>query len=860
MLSNAALLLSLLLAPVSAPLQAAQTQDVGRLVDERVKAVNTLSVHELLDAAVRLATGVKAAAAANDSAGEGDAATTALPAAEAAFIRTLDAKLADAAKLSDKALLFLVCARMNSAELDRATMATRLVTLLGSKDGEVARGAAQLLQNKTFRELKDKEQDTVVEALTKAATDGDRAPELRLEAAVALHVQGGVDGQRAARKEMIDFLQSSDTRLRTQAALTLARVGDIETPRKELERLALLPGEQGELADAYLKQEQIRRLYDGRVRKLLAEKDGDIASPTLGAGLKGKDDLLRIERMITLIGRSSLEGDQHKREDLIDAALDGMLRSLDEHSSYLTSKSYARMEQELLAAEYGGIGAYVGEDPDDHLFTITRPIYSGPAYKAGLHSDDKIVRIDDWPTFGPEGSRPTEEIIKKLKGKPGTSVKIYVWRRGMDPALIDRPTEEMAVSIEREMIEIPPVQGQLLPGGIALVELSTFSNVASKLLQQKLAEFRAQGMKAVVLDLRSNSGGLLNEAVGVSNLFLPKDTLIVTTESRRDDPEKNYTDRNPFVPMDMPVCVLVNRFSASASEIVSGALQDHQRATVVGQRSFGKGSVQNLLPIPGETDDAFKDENGNRRHDSWEPLVVDHNSNGEFDFGPRARMTIARYLLPSGRSIHREIDPDGKILAEGGVEPDDKVDPRRWETWKLEEMNKLQREKDRKIRAWVDREYPANKKLFSELADCDMDDPQRYPGFDELYNSLGTVLSQQDVRFLVRLQVRRRVQDDRGAAFPDGDYQEDPQLQESIRVLLGKLATPLDSIPQYAATFDALVKDGQKHESSSILAANLSDSARSDLRSALSLIKDGKPLTAHQLEELEKALSNVLDK
>lgn len=859
MLSNAALLVSLLLAPATAS-QAPQSQDLGRLVEERVAGVNALSVHDLLDAAVRLATGVRTSAGADEAAAEGAAASSTLSATETAFLRTLDAKLADSAKLSEKAVLFLCCARMNSAELDRATMATRLVTLLDSHDGEVARGAAQLLQNKTFRELKDKEQDAVVEALTKAAADGDRAPELRLEAAVALHVQGGVDGQRAARKEMMDFLQSSDLRLRTQAALTLARVGDVETPRKELERLALLPGEQGELADAYLKQDQIRRLYDGRVRKLLAEKEGDIANPALGPGLKGKDDLLRIERMIALIGRSSLEGDQHKREDLIDAALDGMLRSLDEHSSYLTSKSYARMEQELLSAEYGGIGAYVGEDPDDHLFTITRPIYSGPAYKAGLHSDDKIVRIDDWPTFGPEGSRPTEEIIKKLKGKPGTTVKIYVWRRGMDPALIDRPSEEMAVSIEREMIEIPPVQGQLLPGGIALVELSTFSNVASKLLQQKLAEFRSQGMKAVVLDLRSNSGGLLNEAVAVSNLFLPKDTLIVTTESRRDDPEKNYTDRNPFVPMEMPVCVLVNRFSASASEIVSGALQDHQRATIVGQRSFGKGSVQNLLPIPGEADDAFKDENGNRHHDSWEPLVVDHNGNGEFDFGPRARMTIARYLLPSGRSIHRELDADGKILAEGGVEPDDKVDPRRWETWKLEEMNKLQRDKDRRIRAWLDREYPKNKKLFSELADCDMDDPQRYPGFDELYNSLGTVLSAQDVRFLVRLQVRRRVQDDRGAAFPEGDYQEDPQLQESIRVLLGKLATPVEAIPQYAATFDAKVNDGQKTQANTILASNLSDSARSDLRSALSLIKDGKPLTPQQIAELQKALSPVLDK
>jgi carboxyl-terminal processing protease len=809
--------------------------DFGAVIADRAARVEGESLREVFEAAVRLA-------------------SSATETGQAALGRALDERLAREEGRGGKLELFLCCARMHTDEFDHAGIAKRLTALLAAPDEEVARGAAQLLQDTTFRELKDKDQTALVGELGKVAADGDRPPEVRIEAAIALHVHGFADGQRAARKEMMDFLASSDERLRTLAALALARVGDLETSRPELERLRKVPGPEGELADAYLKQEDIRRVSEARVRKLLQNESQELGD----SKPKVKEDLVRLERMMLLIERASLEGDQHKREDLIDAALDGMLRSLDEHSSYLAPKAYAKMEQDLLSAEYGGIGAYVGEDPDDKLFTITRPIYSGPAYKAGLMSDDKIVRIDDWPTLGPDGSKPTDDIIKRLKGKPGTTVKIYVWRRGMDPALIDRPTEDMAVTITRASIEIPPVSGLMLPGGIALVQVDTFSSVASKLLQQKLSEFSKQGMKGVILDLRNNQGGLLTEAVRVSNLFLPKDKLIVTTENRIADPEKSYSEKNPLVPMDMPVAVLVNRFSASASEIVSGALQDWDRAAIVGQRTFGKGSVQQLLQIPGEKDDSFHDENGNGRHDSWEPLKEDYNKNGEFDYAPRARMTISRYLLPSGRSIHREIDDEGKVLSEGGVSPDHKVAPRRWDAWKLEEIAKVT--EDRKIQKFVDQALGTDKEKILALAECDMDDTHAYPGFDDFYNSLKTVLSPQDVRFLVRREVRRRAQDDRGAAYPDGDFQEDPQLQEGIRVVLQELGAEANSIPQYAATFEAREENQKNEGPNRILASNLSDAARTNLRDPLSLIKDGKRLTPQQLAELEQALEKLLDR
>jgi hypothetical protein len=302
--------------------------------------------------------------------------------------------------------------------------------------------------------------------------------------------------------------------------------------------------------------------------------------------------------------------------------------------------------------------------------------------------------------------------------------------------------------------------------------------------------------------------------------------------------------------------VLVNRFSASASEIVAGALQDYGRAVLVGQRSYGKGSVQNLLPIPGEEDDRYIDENDNGRFDSWEKLTLDRNGNGEFDFAPRARMTIARYLLPSGRSIHRQFAEDGTVVSEGGVEPEVKISPRRIEGWRAEEMYRLVR-KEHKIRQWVEQNYAQDRELFGQLANCDEDDIARYPGFQELYDSLQTVLSQQDVRVLVRGEIRRRVQDDRGAAFPEGDFEEDLQLQAAINSVLDRLHEKTADIKEYARTFDT----PNSKEAPQLVVSATRDDQRSRLKNALTLVSDAR--THGQLDpktaaELERALQDAL--
>jgi C-terminal peptidase prc len=837
MLTTLLLALCVSLTPVStAGTAAAQdTAGIEQVLTDRIAAVANVEPREIWSAASSLVAATS----------EGGA---------NALDRAIDTRLAQPDRLSESAQLLLISARLLGAESDRTLLATRLEPLLDSKNEGIAHAAASLLCDPRFRELKDEELDRLCKKLLDSATDGSRAPALRLESAVALYVQGRGNEKRAARKEMMDFLGSSDVNLRNQGALALARVDDVESGRVELQRMAELPSEEGRLAAAILKQEDIRRLYDRRQKNLL-----DYTREKLDqTDLKGDHDLKLVEKVMRVIETASLEGDKVKREDLISSALDGMLRSLDEHSSYMTPKVFKEFTQDLLQPQYGGIGAYVHEDPDDKLFTIRQPIYSGPAYRAGLHSDDKILRIGDWPTIG----KPVDEIIKRLKGEPGTDVKLYIWRRGMDAALIDRPTEDMAVVIQREEITIPPVKATLLPGNIGLIELTTFSRVASDELAETIRGLKSQGVRGLVLDLRNNTGGLLTEAANVSNLFLPKKKLVVTTESRGDDPERLYTRQEPLVPADMPVAVLINRYSASASEIVSGALQDYQRAAIVGQSSFGKGSVQQLLPIPGEQDDQFEDKNGNGRYDLGETLTKDFNGDGEFDFAPRVRLTVARYLLPSGRSIHREIGDDGSIISEGGVQPDEDetVLPRRFESWKLEEFNRLQQAHS--IRSYLDQHFAKNRELFHELANGDRDDTSRYPGFDAFYNELGTTLSAQDVRFLLRREVRGRVQDDRGATFPDGDYQEDPPLQEAIRVVLGKLGSTENELPEFATTFEPREKKAEPP--GRVLTASLSDRERTELRHALSLIGEARsshtPLSSEQWAELEKTLLEVLDK
>ncbi len=761
--------------------------------------------------------------------------------------RWLDQLLREAKDLPGQGVLLLAALRLSSDSPDYSLLHSALLPLFRSPDQGIRRGAAGVFADPAFKQLTEEEDEALLQGLLDGAEDEDNEPRTRLAFATVAYELGGGPAQRDARKVMLSYLRSSDAQLRALGALALADIGDLETPRGALESLSRQPGPQGRLAAAHLKNERLTGYYESRRRaqrqKLAASKEEQPAP----------EDLDAVEAMIAVIQERHIEGDLADREELIDAALDGMLRSLDQHSSYMAPEAYAKFQQELLG-EYGGIGAYVNVDRSDGLFTITQPIYSGPAYRADLRTDDKIVKIDDWPTHEHGISKDQDDIIRRLKGEPGTEVKLYIWRRGMAPELIDRPTEEMAVIVERGFITIPTVQAELLPGGVGLIESTQFSGVASREIGQAIESLVANGAEGIVLDLRVNPGGLLREARGVADLFLPKGLLVVTTENRMDAPEELYTRRKPVVPEDLPVVVLISRYSASASEIVAGALQEHDRATLVGQRSFGKGSVQNLLPMG--RDDIYRDENDNNQRDNWEPLTKDRNGNGEFDFAGRAKLTVARYLLPSGRSIHRELDEEGNIKSYGGVTPDFFVDPRRLDAWRLEGMIALQDEGV--VREWVEENFHSNKELYTELAYDDGKNPDRYPGFDQFYGGLDTVLPREDVRYLVRREVRRLVQDERGAAFPRGDYEEDVQLQKGIEVVLGELGRSPYEIAAYRDTFD-VPEDLTGRE----VARRMPESPehREDVRDALGLIaearrEDGR-ISDEGLEKLIEILSGL---
>ncbi|MCA8953886.1 MAG: S41 family peptidase, partial [Planctomycetes bacterium] len=461
-------------------------------------------------------------------------------------------------------------------------------------------------------------------------------------------------------------------------------------------------------------------------------------------------------------------------KELIEFAAKGMLQGLDRHSTFFTSDEFKRFFFDL-DREYGGIGAFVNIDQDDD-FSIVRPIYSGPAYRAGLRSGDKILEVDGWETAG----HTTDEIIPRLKGRPGTDVVLKVYRPGFQ--------EPHEYTIARDQISVPSVNWAMLPGQVGYIELITFSANISREIQVALDDLIGQGAKGLVLDVRNNTGGFLTKAVDIVEKFLPADKLVLYTEGPSEARQEYNTRPRRFV-TDLPLAVLTNNFSASASEITAGALQDHGRATIIGQRTFGKGTVQNIMELDSDPPEPFEDLNRDRVWQDGEPFT-DKNGNGKWDAGSRIKLTVARYHLPSGRSPHREFDKEGRIVDPNwGVIPDKQLDlleNKPEDAWKNAAVYALL--KQGVFDKYVREHLPDHKELFQRIAEGDDGDPERYPEFDTFYQSLDTKLSKDDVRRWLRYEVRDQVADLRGAVYPGnralGDPQEDAQLQEAVRTLL----------------------------------------------------------------------------
>ena len=298
-------------------------------------------------------------------------------------------------------------------------------------------------------------------------------------------------------------------------------------------------------------------------------------------------------------------------QEMIEAAISGMLTSLDPHSSYMNAKSYRDMQVNT-RGEFGGLGIQV--TMEGGYVKVISPIDDTPAFRAGLKPSDLITHLNGKTIRG----LTLNQAVDKMRGKVGSDIKLTVRREDKDP---------FDVTITRAVIKIKSVRSRV-EKKIGYVRITQFNEQTDKGLKKEMAKLRKEigsGIQGYVLDLRSNPGGLLDQAIAVSDAFLDKGE-IVSTRSRRAEDTQRFNARPGDLAEGLPLVVLVNGGSASASEIVAGALQDHRRAVIMGTKSFGKGSVQTIMPLSG------------------------HGA---------MRLTTARYFTPSGRSIQAKgIDPD----------------------------------------------------------------------------------------------------------------------------------------------------------------------------------------------------------
>ena len=309
--------------------------------------------------------------------------------------------------------------------------------------------------------------------------------------------------------------------------------------------------------------------------------------------------------------------DEIDQSQSMDAAINGLLQSLDPYSAYMTPESFESMQTET-SGEFGGLGIEVGMEAG--VVKVISPIDNTPASKAGLKAGDYIVKINDTQVQG----KSLTEAVELMRGPVGSSIEITVRRRGEKKALI--------FNITREIIEVQSVKFELLENNIGYIRLTSFNENSSSQVKEKIEKLNNnKKLKGYILDLRNNPGGLLSQAIKISDFFL-ENGEIVSTKSRQPSENRKWFAKKGDLTDGKTVLVLINYGSASAAEIVAGALKDHKRAIIVGENSYGKGSVQSIIPL---------------------------KNRGAI------RLTIAKYYLPSGKSISEVgVTPDIEV-AEG---------------------------------------------------------------------------------------------------------------------------------------------------------------------------------------------------
>jgi len=320
----------------------------------------------------------------------------------------------------------------------------------------------------------------------------------------------------------------------------------------------------------------------------------------------------QVTQVMRLLNRHYVDAGAVGGSKLADHAIESMVGSLDPYSQFLPPKAYQHLEEEV-DGSFGGIGVQVEEL--DGRIVVVAPIAGTPGERAGILRGDVLVKVDGADVRGLK----LEEFIGKLRGKPGSAVSVGVER--------GKPAREIEFKLRREIIKVESVRdAKLLDDGVGYVRVTMFAEKTGDEFKAAVKKLREEGAKALVIDLRNNPGGLLTAAVEVVEPFFPRGELVVYTQGRKADDRVELRSKNGVDPWQAPLAVLVNGGSASAAEIVAGALKDTRRAVLVGEKTFGKGSVQTIFPIKGDS---------------------------------ALRLTTARYFTPSGVTIHEKgIQPD----------------------------------------------------------------------------------------------------------------------------------------------------------------------------------------------------------
>jgi carboxyl-terminal processing protease len=332
-------------------------------------------------------------------------------------------------------------------------------------------------------------------------------------------------------------------------------------------------------------------------------------------GRGGKEGVGKVTEAVDRI-QKRWYGDVSK-DALLDAAVEGMAAKLDPYCEYYTAQEYREFEEQHMKGQFGGVGIIVGVDAKSGYMTVETPIEDSPAFAADILPGDQIREVDGVSIKG----QPLQDVVRRIKGEPGSQVVLTLGRKNREP---------FKVALTRKIIVVKAVKSKMLEDGVGYIRVSDFTEMMEQ-FDAAVKDLRGKGMSSLVIDLRFNGGGLLSECVALADRFLDEGVIVTTKGKTPDDLREATAKKGDTLPA-LPLVVLVNQSTASASEIFAGAMKDHGRGTLVGTRTFGKGSVQTPFTLPD---------------------------------GSHLKLTTARYFTPKGTSVHKE---EGK--KDYGLDPD----------------------------------------------------------------------------------------------------------------------------------------------------------------------------------------------